>query len=118
MVNINVKYVVIIMIWLVVNRGGPACAAITCGSVLTTISPCISYVQRGGAVPTSCCDGVKSLNDKTRTTPDLQAACTCLKSLIPSVGANAALVNSLPAKCHVDFPYQYSPSLDCSKLTR
>ncbi|KAL8038958.1 hypothetical protein ABFX02_10G004000 [Erythranthe guttata] len=106
MVNINVKNVVIIMIWLVVNRAGPASAAITCGSVLTTISPCISYVQRGGAVPTSCCDGVKSLNDKTRTTPDLQAACTCLKSLIPTVGANSALVNGLPAKCHVDFPYQ------------
>lgn len=90
-------------------------AAITCGRVVSSITSCIGYVQRGGAVPVSCCDGVRSLNTATATTPNLQAACRCLTALLPSVGANPSLVNTLPGKCGINFPYKYSPSLDCSK---
>ncbi|KAI3473093.1 hypothetical protein Pfo_030385 [Paulownia fortunei] len=93
-------------------------AGISCGTVLSSLSSCIGYLRRGGAVPPSCCDGAKSLNNAASTTPDLQAACRCIKSIVPSIGANPSLVNSLPGKCGVNIPYKYSPSLDCSKVTR
>ncbi|KAL7147792.1 hypothetical protein ABFS83_06G131700 [Erythranthe nasuta] len=93
-------------------------AAITCSAVVTRITSCIGYVQRGGAVTPACCDSLKSLNDEAKTTTDLQAACRCLTALIPSVSPNPSLVNSLPDKCGIPFPYRYTPSLDCSTLTR
>ncbi|KAL7143432.1 hypothetical protein ABFS83_08G190200 [Erythranthe nasuta] len=100
---------------------GPAeveSAAITCSAVVTRITSCIGYVQRGGEVTPACCDSLKSLNDEAKTTADLQAACRCLTALIPSVSPNPSLINSLPDKCGIPFPYRYTPSLDCSKLTR
>lgn len=106
----------VVMISLAVHLHEEAQGAITCGLVLRDISGCVGYAQRGGSVvPPACCDGLKSLNTATASTPDLQVACRCLKTLIPNVGAKPELVNSIPAKCNVNFPYQYSPSLDCSK---
>ncbi|KAK6150470.1 hypothetical protein DH2020_015402 [Rehmannia glutinosa] len=106
----------VMMIWLVITGPGDVEAAISCSTVLSSLSPCLGYIQRGGTVPPGCCDGVRSLNSATSTTPDLQAACGCIKSLVPSTGSNPALVNSLPGICHVNIPYKYSPSLDCSNI--
>ncbi|GFP87418.1 non-specific lipid-transfer protein [Phtheirospermum japonicum] len=104
------------MFCLVITAPPPhAEAAITCARVLSGLSPCLVYLQRGGPVPPSCCDGVRSLNNDAPTTPDVQAACRCIKSLVPSAGANPTFVNSLAGICHVNIPYKYSPSLDCSK---
>ncbi|KAH6788135.1 hypothetical protein C2S52_007687 [Perilla frutescens var. hirtella] len=91
-------------------------AAISCGQVLSTVSPCLGYLQGGGAVAPPCCDGVKSLNSAAATTPDRQDVCGCIKTLAPGVGAKAEFINSLPAKCGITFPYVYSPSMDCSKV--
>ncbi|CAM8952442.1 unnamed protein product [Rhodiola kirilowii] len=55
-------------------------AAITCGSVAGALSPCISYLQRGGRVSRPCCGGVRRLVSSARTTCDRQTACRCLKS--------------------------------------
>ncbi|KAI3473094.1 hypothetical protein Pfo_030386 [Paulownia fortunei] len=90
-------------------------AAISCGTVLSSLSSCVGYLKRGGAVAAACCAGLKSLNKAVRTKSDLQAACRCIKSIVPSIGAKPSLVNSLPGKCGVKIPYKYSPSLDCSK---
>ncbi|KAL6520844.1 hypothetical protein OROGR_017413 [Orobanche gracilis] len=92
--------------------------ALSCVTVLSNLSPCLGYLRGGGSVTPSCCDGLKSVNNAAGTTPDLRAACHCIKTLIPSTGSNPDYVNSLPGICHVNIPYKYSPSLDCSKLSR
>ncbi|CAI9268704.1 unnamed protein product [Lactuca saligna] len=89
-------------------------AAITCAQVVSSLSPCLSYLKNGGAVPSACCNGVKSLNSAARTTPDRQTACRCLKSA--SGGVNPGNAASLPGKCGVSIPYKISPSTDCSKV--
>ncbi|KAL0338077.1 UNVERIFIED_CONTAM: Non-specific lipid-transfer protein [Sesamum angustifolium] len=73
-------------------------AAISCGFVLTNLSPCFNYIKSGGALPPACCSGAKSLNNAASTTPDLQAVCSCIKNFLPSVGANPAYFNSIPSK--------------------
>lgn len=94
-------------------------AAISCGQVVSSLSPCISYLRSsGGAVPAPCCNGVKSLNNVAKTTPDRQTACKCIKSAAVGIsGINYGLVSSLPGKCGVNLPYQISPSTDCSKYS-
>ncbi|KAL3615790.1 hypothetical protein CASFOL_040084 [Castilleja foliolosa] len=114
----KVNACLVMMFYLVITVPPHAEAAITCAGVLSSLSPCIAYVQRGGPVPPSCCDGLSALNNAAPTTPDIQAACTCIKSLVPSIGANPTYVNSLPGICHVNIPYKYSASLDCSTVTR
>nr|ACQ42221.1 lipid transfer protein [Chimonanthus praecox] len=92
-------------------------AALTCGTVTSALSPCITYVRNGGSVPASCCQGVAALNSAAKTTADRQAACSCLKSALSSVsGIQPSLASSLPGKCGVSIPYQISPSTDCSKV--
>ncbi|KAL2500302.1 Non-specific lipid-transfer protein 6 [Forsythia ovata] len=92
-------------------------AAISCGTVMTTLAPCLNYVMNGGVVPTGCCNGITSLYNSVKTTPDRQAVCSCLKSVAGSASAasfnNAA---SLPDKCGINIPYKLSPSIDCSKI--
>ncbi|XP_041996634.1 non-specific lipid-transfer protein 1-like [Salvia splendens] len=104
--------VVIVVVAAVVTAEG----AISCGQVMSSVSPCLAYLQGSGPVAASCCDGVKNLNKAAATTPDRQAVCGCIKSLAPTVGAKPDLINSLISKCGVALPYRYSPSMDCSKI--
>lgn len=91
-------------------------AAISCGQVVSKLAPCVSYLTKGGAVPLPCCSGVKALNDAAKSTPDRQAACSCLKSAYSSnSGINPGNAASLPGKCGVSIPYKISPSTDCTK---
>ncbi|MGD7340702.1 non-specific lipid-transfer protein [Ralstonia pseudosolanacearum] len=93
-------------------------ATITCGQVATSLGPCLGYL-RGGAGPSppaGCCNGVRSLNSKARTTPDRQAGCNCLKSLARTSGINANYASGLPGKCGVSIGYPISLSVDCSKV--
>ncbi|KAI3962026.1 hypothetical protein MKX01_039848 [Papaver californicum] len=90
--------------------------AISCGTVVSKMTPCIPYLT-GGALPPSCCAGFKSLVAATKTTPDRQAACNCLKSAAGGIsGINYGNVASLPGKCGVSVPYKFSPSTDCTKV--
>ncbi|KAH7842734.1 hypothetical protein Vadar_008546 [Vaccinium darrowii] len=93
-------------------------AAITCGTVVSTLAPCISYLKSGGgAVPAGCCNGIRSLNGAAKTTPDRQTACKCIKSAAGGIsGINYSLASSLPGKCGVNLPYKISPSIDCTKV--
>lgn len=110
------KLVCVLLISLMVGAAPGAEAAFNCATVLTRLSSCLGYLKTGGAPPLGCCDGLKSLYDEARkTTADIQTACTCVKSLVPAVGANPEFVNSVGGKCGVDIPYKYSPDLDCSK---
>ncbi|KAL8517051.1 hypothetical protein ACS0TY_015327 [Phlomoides rotata] len=116
MANSGVAKLACLLITLMVAAVPHAQAAITCSAVLSGLGPCLGYLKTGGAPPPACCAGLKSLNSAASTTPDRQAACSCIKNLVTNVGANPVFVNSLAGKCSVNIPYQYSPSLDCSKV--
>ncbi|KAF7825422.1 non-specific lipid-transfer protein 3-like [Senna tora] len=94
-------------------------AAVTCTQVYNNLSPCISYVANGGAVPDQCCRGIRTLFGMAQTTPDRQAVCSCIKTAvngIPYNNNNLNLAAGLPKKCGVNIPYQISPSTDlCGK---
>ncbi|KAL7616725.1 non-specific lipid-transfer protein [Lactuca sativa] len=95
----------------------PYAEAITCGQVVSSLTPCIGYLTNGGAVPPACCSGVKAVNSAAKTTPDRQTACGCIKSASASMSnINAGNAASLPNKCGVNIPYKISPSTDCSKV--
>ncbi|KAI4318948.1 hypothetical protein MLD38_032601 [Melastoma candidum] len=93
-------------------------AAISCGMVVSKLTPCLAYASSGkGSVPGSCCSGVKDLNNAAKTTPDRQAACTCLKTLAGSIKSiNFGVVSAIPGKCGVAIPYKISPSTDCKSV--
>lgn len=90
--------------------------AMTCQMVINSLTPCATYVTRGGPVPPSCCSGISSLYRAATTTTDRQTACKCLEQgvgMIPGLNLDAA--STLPSKCGVNIPYKISPSTDCSK---
>ena len=94
-------------------------AAITCGQVDGSLTPCISYVTSGGAVPANCCGGIRSLYNAAKTTVDRQSVCRCLKSAVNGISYspyNLALAAGLPAKCGVNIPYNINPSTDCNSV--
>ncbi|KAJ0246310.1 Bifunctional inhibitor/plant lipid transfer protein/seed storage helical domain-containing protein [Hirschfeldia incana] len=89
-------------------------AAISCGTVASSLAPCAGYLSNGGAVPPPCCAGVKKLNGMAQTTPDRQQACKCLKAAAKSI--NPSLASSLPGKCSVNIPYPISMSTNCDTV--
>ncbi|PHU22162.1 Non-specific lipid-transfer protein [Capsicum chinense] len=90
-------------------------AAISCGQVISKLSPCINYVRGSGGVTPACCSGIKALNGQATTTPDRQMACKCIKSAAGTIsGINLGFASTLPSKCGVNLPYKISPSIDCS----
>ncbi|KAG7534810.1 Bifunctional inhibitor/plant lipid transfer protein/seed storage helical domain [Arabidopsis thaliana x Arabidopsis arenosa] len=89
-------------------------AAITCGTVASSLSPCLSYLSKGGVVPPPCCAGVKKLNGLAQTTPDRQQACRCLQAA--AKGVNPSLASGLPGKCGVSIPYPISTSTNCATV--
>ena len=94
-----------------------ASAAISCGQVASVVAPCISYVRGIGTLSAACCGAVRVLNAEAKTTPDRQAACSCLKNLAGRIpGLNPAIAAGLPSKCGVNIPFPISTSTDCSKV--
>ncbi|KAJ8550769.1 hypothetical protein K7X08_000139 [Anisodus acutangulus] len=92
-------------------------AYVTCGTVATDLSPCLDYVRMGGAIPVTCCNGIRSLFSAASSTQDRQTVCSCLKSAAGAInGVNLQLAAALPSRCGVNIPYKISPSIDCSKV--
>ncbi|KAF3630107.1 Non-specific lipid-transfer protein 8 [Capsicum annuum] len=95
---------------------GASESAITCGTVISTIRPCFSYLQGvGGKPPQTCCAGCKSLASATSSAADRQAACTCLKNASQNVKINAQLAQSLPKNCGISLSFPISNTVDCTK---
>nr|CAC86258.1 lipid transfer protein [Fragaria x ananassa] len=95
----------------------PIAQAITCGQVASNISPCLTYVKSGGAVPAACCSGIRNLNGMAKTTADRQAACNCLKQAAGGIkGLNPNLAAGLPGKCGVSVPYKISTTTNCAAV--
>lgn len=94
----------------------PVALALNCGDVSKGIGPCINYLKTGGAVPTACCGGIRSLNNAAKTTEDRRTACKCLQTAANSIkGIKLDLAAGLPGKCGVNVPYKISPSTNCNK---
>ncbi|XP_022982607.1 non-specific lipid-transfer protein 1-like [Cucurbita maxima] len=93
-------------------------AAISCGTVASSVAPCIPYLRNPSTgLPAACCSGIRSLNSQASTSADRRTACNCLKSAANSVsGINYNAASSLPSKCGVSIPYKISPSTDCNKV--
>nr|GLL36794.1 non-specific lipid-transfer protein 1-like [Ipomoea trifida] len=89
--------------------------SMTCSTVATDLYPCLYYVKNGGAVPMSCCDGIKSIYRAAVTTADRQTVCKCVKNAAGSItGLKLDLAAGLPQKCGVSIPYNISPSINCA----
>ncbi|KAA3485483.1 non-specific lipid-transfer protein 1-like [Gossypium australe] len=93
-----------------------ATTAITCGDVTSKVAGCLSYLQNGGNVPKACCDGIRSLNNMAKTTPDRQTVCGCLQTAAKAVKIKGNLAETLPAKCSVKIPYKISTSTNCKNV--
>ncbi|KAH0784391.1 hypothetical protein KY290_003989 [Solanum tuberosum] len=90
--------------------------AITCGTVISSIKPCLSYLQgSGGKPPQPCCDGCQSLVSAATTVPDKQAACTCLKNASQKININSQLAGNLPKSCGISLSFPISSTVDCTK---
>ncbi|KAK4268441.1 hypothetical protein QN277_025098 [Acacia crassicarpa] len=95
----------------------PMAEAISCGQVSSSLSPCIPYLQNGGAPAPGCCQGIRSLLSASSTTANKQAICNCLKGAAGQVdGLKPENAESLPSSCNVNIPYKISTSTNCASL--
>ncbi|CAH9101191.1 unnamed protein product [Cuscuta epithymum] len=94
-------------------------AALTCGTVISKLAPCVSYVKGAGAAPPpgACCAAIKALSAAATTTADRQAACNCLKSAAKAyTGGQLSRISSVPGKCNVNIGYALSTSTNCASI--
>ncbi|KAJ4979950.1 hypothetical protein NE237_010730 [Protea cynaroides] len=92
-------------------------AAISCSTVVSDLTPCLSYLRSGSGKPSvSCCSGVKKLAATATSTADLKTACNCIKTAAKQVNPNASAAQSLAGDCGVKLPFTVSTSTDCSKI--
>ncbi|KAE9618211.1 putative plant lipid transfer protein/Par allergen [Lupinus albus] len=91
-------------------------AIIPCGEVQFKVAPCLGYLRGGGGVPpAACCNSLRALNNETKSGPDRQGVCRCLKSTVFTIpGLNLATVAAVAGKCGVNLPYTISPTLNCN----
>ncbi|KAI3834012.1 hypothetical protein MKX03_003393 [Papaver bracteatum] len=66
------KLACVVLAFMVVVAPYEAEGAISCGMVVSKVSPCIGYLK-GAALPPICCAGLKFLLGAAHTTPDRQA---------------------------------------------
>ncbi|CAL9150750.1 unnamed protein product [Musa hybrid cultivar] len=91
-------------------------AAISCGQVVSYLTPCLGYARAIWPLTAGCCSGVRALDGAARTTPDRQTTCNCLKRSTAGIqGLKPGLISGIPRKCGVNIPYSISPSTDCSR---
>ncbi|GLJ47359.1 hypothetical protein SUGI_0999610 [Cryptomeria japonica] len=110
-------FVVVIIGVVVVGMSGRVEGAISCSTVVTDVTPCLSYVTGSDAQPTQgCCSGIKSLNAAAATTDDRRSACNCIKSAASSSNADYDKVGKMPGLCGVKLGYTITPSLNCNTI--
>lgn len=93
-------------------------AAVSCNAVVANLYPCAVYVAQGGAIPGSCCEGIRRLNAQSKSASDRQSVCRCIKSALGGVSyssKNLKNAATLPAKCHVNLTYKIDPSINCNR---
>ena len=112
------KTVACMAVLCVLVMGPSAEAAITCGGIVSKLSPCLPYAtHKAPALPPACCSAISSIKAAASTTADRQAACSCLKSVAGKyAGLDLGLVSSIPGKCNVNIGYPLSTTVDCTMV--
>ncbi|CAI9112887.1 OLC1v1013390C1 [Oldenlandia corymbosa var. corymbosa] len=90
-------------------------AAMTCGTVISSLAPCLTYIQ-GGPLNPACCSGISSLKNQASTKPDRQAVCTCLKQVAAANPGAASKGAGLLKACKVSIPYALNPKINCASV--
>ncbi|XP_073005572.1 non-specific lipid-transfer protein 1-like [Typha latifolia] len=94
--------------------------ALTCSELEIRLSPCLPYLTGLRPEPAAlCCDGVRWLEEMTRTTTDRKTACNCMAAAAARLlylSIRDEFVSSLPGECAVSLSYPISLSSDCSKI--
>ncbi|KAI3488361.1 hypothetical protein L1887_47652 [Cichorium endivia] len=106
---------VVVLVAMVANVFRKTESAVTCQLVVSSLTPCASFLIKGGQVPKACCNGVKSLYKDADTVADRQTACRCMEQaalMLPGINIDHA--GDLPGKCDVYIPYEISPVFNCS----
>ncbi|KAG8391937.1 hypothetical protein BUALT_Bualt01G0238900 [Buddleja alternifolia] len=94
----RILYVVFAFLFLVSTS---ATSVPSCGQVVSTLTPCLSYLQGKDPTP-SCCSGVKALKTLATTKADRVAICTCGKQALATIKYDPKLLPVLPSKCGID----------------
>ena len=91
--------------------------AINCVDVDMALRQCVPYLTGQAAEPAAaCCAGIAHLKNIATTTPERQAACSCVKEAASHLsGLKDDAVSTLPAKCNAPLPYPISAAVDCTK---
>lgn len=108
----------LVFIWILANtsRQSEASSSLTCDDVETNLVSCLSYVNGGGKVPSSCCIGVKNLLNLAKTRNDRRIACSCVKSLaVKATNDQLKRAQTIPKSCGLIIPFAISRDVDCSK---
>nr|KYP63823.1 Non-specific lipid-transfer protein 3 [Cajanus cajan] len=90
----------------------------TCCEVKPVLDACGSYVKMGGdTIPLDCCMNVLTLRNTVMNSSENQRlACHCIQDAalkVPHI--NVTAYGSLPFKCGVNLPYQFSLTMRCDK---
>ena len=112
------KTVACVAVLCLLVTGQSAEAAITCGSIVSKLAPCLPYAtHKVAALPSTCCSAISNIKAAASTTADRQAACSCLKSVAGKyAGLDLGLVSGIPGKCNVNIGYPLSTTVDCTKV--
>ena len=91
-------------------------AGISCGTVISDLTPCVGYLTSGKGKPTpGCCGGVKKLAALATTTPARRQVCGCLKQAYSQFqNVNSAAISALPGSCGVNLPFKISLQTNCN----
>lgn len=115
----NISLVLILL--LVASPSSPPillCEAklLNCVDVVGHVTTCLPYFVGGiNKPPSSCCEGAKALVSATASVEDKRTACNCIKNTAQVVPLKQENVEDFPNICGVEFPYQFSPTLDCTR---
>ncbi|KAL7095125.1 hypothetical protein ACP275_10G004600 [Erythranthe tilingii] len=108
--------VVVVAAMVVVGFGPQGAEGITCQTVVKGLMPCTNYLTKGGAIPSACCRGVRSINSAAKTTADRRTACECIKVAAKAYKVNLKNAAALPRQCKVNIGYAISYSTNCKTV--
>ncbi|KAK4418843.1 Non-specific lipid-transfer protein [Sesamum alatum] len=108
--------VVFAMIMVLVIAVAPRAEGLTCKDVVKSLLPCRTFLQQGGNIPGSCCNGVRALNNAAKPGPQRKTACQCVKTAAKAYKVNPQYAARVPNLCNVNIGYAISYSTDCNKV--
>lgn len=104
---------VAVVVWMMLVT--PHAQSISCQTVVKGLLPCRTFLKQGGALPESCCNGVRSLNSAANTPSARRTACQCMKVAAKAYKVKPQYAAVVPSKCNVNIGYAISYNTNCNK---